>query len=144
MKTNFDEKNVRPGLMGIVLLSHGPLAMGALASAEMIYGEADLENVVAFSLEEGDDMGEYAQSFDRVLNAYAGNCLFLIDFLGGSPCNQLRLYAMQRQVSVRALLGMNMPMLFYALDQRRCGDTAAQIEADALAEGRNGVRCLFD
>ena len=116
MRSTFEKKEVKENIPGVLLLSHGPLALSLVESAEMIFGKAD--NVSAFSLDYGDDVAEYADSFVEALQSYKDGCVILVDLLGGTPCNQLLIYAKRNNKKFNIVSGANLPMLINVLALR--------------------------
>ncbi|MDL2220262.1 PTS sugar transporter subunit IIA [Eubacteriales bacterium OttesenSCG-928-N14] len=98
---------------GILVLSHGPLAIALLESAELIYG-GPIENAAAFTLEEDDEPGEYREAFMNAYHDMPAGSLILMDIFGGSPCNQLMIGAKREGLHVLAIAGINLPTLLNA------------------------------
>lgn len=139
MASIFNVSSEQKSPIAILLLSHGPLAQGLLDSAKMIYGESAMADVAAFSLNEGDDADTYMAKIVQAASAYKNRCVFLVDFLGGSPCNQLRIFAAKNKIPIHAVLGVNMPMLFAALDLRREGKTPEEIAKSIVEDAQAGI-----
>lgn len=115
-QTGTDINHIKPGIPGILLLSHGPLADGLLKSLNVVYGDAD--NVAAFQLEEGDNPEEYRKKFVQLYEAMPDKSIFLIDLFGGSPFNQMMTYFLKKGTEIRALCGVNLGMLMQAVAER--------------------------
>ena len=86
MKTYIQE-TVNPDLPGIILLSHGPLAVSLVDTAKMVFGES--ENLAAFSFEEGDDADQYRMKVAETLERFPVGSVVMLDLFGGTPCNQM-------------------------------------------------------
>ena len=71
MKKIFDEKRNKEDEIGLIVLSHGPLAISLYESAKMIYG--DVENATALSLGYGDEISAYADEIEKAINFYSNN-----------------------------------------------------------------------
>lgn len=116
MKCSYDATKIESGVPGIVILSHGPLALGLKESSSMIFGETT--NFAAFSLEYGDDVTKYADTFIQAIESYGRNVLIMVDLFGGTPCNQLLIYAKKNNLKFNLLSGANLPMVISALTLR--------------------------
>lgn len=117
MKVIFDKENIQPGLPGIILLSHGPLAPAIVESALLIIGEQP--NLAAFGLETVDTLEDYSTAVMEAYHAFEGNALVLIDLYGGTPCNQMILAALKNKLDILALSGLNLPMVMDACTLRQ-------------------------
>lgn len=112
MKVLFDQRNIVPEIPGLLLLSHGPLALSIIESAELIAGE--FASVGAISLEEGDSPDAFAEEYVRIYEALPKEPLILLDLYGGTPCNIVMRDALLKQRKVLALGGLSLPMLIEA------------------------------
>ena len=113
MNQKFERDALVPELPGLIVLSHGPLAMGIVASAEMLYGR-EFENIAAFCLEPQDDPQAYCAAFTKAYEAMGQNAVFLLDLFGGTPCNLLMRHAHATGTRPAALAGVNLPTLLQA------------------------------
>lgn len=116
MKKRFDPKKTVPGLPGIIVLSHGPMALSMIDSASLIIG--DIDNLAAFTLEEGDDPYLFGNTFAEAIHAYDSGVLVLIDLYGGTPFNQVVYHCKMEHLNIESLTGVNMPMLIEAISSR--------------------------
>ena len=82
---SFRSENMNPEVPGIILLSHGPFAVSLVETASMLFGDA--ENIAAYSLEPGDDIDQYRESFVKTLNEFPEGTVIMVDLFGGTPCN---------------------------------------------------------
>lgn len=112
MLVRFYPEKIDPELPGILLLSHGPLALGMLDSAEMIYGEID--NIAAFGLEPDDIVEEYCQAVVDAYKQFPANTLVFLDIYGGTPSNQIMRYCAKNSMPILAVAGMNLPLVVSA------------------------------
>lgn len=92
---------------GILLLSHGDMALGMLDSAKMICGE--LDNIAAICLEPSDDLDEYKAVLLDTMGRFPAGVLVLIDLMSGTPFNTLMSIAGERRLY--GIAGMNLPLL---------------------------------
>lgn len=98
---------VNPSIPGILVLSHGDMALGMLNSAEMICGR--LENVSAVGIEPSDDLDEYKTVLLEIMDRYPAGVLVLIDIMSGTPFNTVM--AISETRPVRGIAGVNLPLL---------------------------------
>lgn len=119
-------------MIGIVLVSHGPLAAGLRQAAEMIMGAQDA--VAALTLEPAQDMDRFRADLEQAVQALDSGqgVLILADLFGGSPANTAA-YVMGPAVEV--VCGASLPMLLEVLGARPDADLAA-VTATALRAGR--------
>lgn len=116
MRKIFEPESIVADLPGIIILSHGPLAGSLIESMKLICGEA--ENVAAFELHEGDDPDEFCEAFSEAYRRMPEGTVFLVDLFGGSPFNQVTLYALKNEMLPRAVTGVNLGMLLEAVNLR--------------------------
>lgn len=102
-------EHINEKIPGIILLSHGPLAVSLIKTAQMIFG--DNENIAAFSLEAGDDLDKYRKAFTETIEAFPENSVIFVDIFGGTPFNQLMRYIQESGKILEIVSGMNLPML---------------------------------
>lgn len=113
MIKQFDESGIIPDMIGIMTLSHGPMASAILKSAAVISGE-EVKNSAAFCLEADDDLMEYGKTVSAAIDAFPAGCLIFIDILGGTPYNQLVIQSRKKDKMPAALTGMSLPMIIVA------------------------------
>ena len=135
MKSKFDVEGIDPGLIGIVVLSHGPLAEAILDSAALL-NMGPIANSAAFCLEDGDDLDAYREAFVGAMKAYPAGCVVFVDIFGGSPSNQL-MVASQTEPDlgeVYAIAGVNLGMLLEAVLMRE-GITCRELHNQVVGGG---------
>ena len=137
MESDFDAAKINQSQPGILLLSHGPYAKALFETMELIYSEVD--NVAAFSLEEGDNVEEFYKSFVKAMESYKKGCICLVDLMGGTPCNQLRKYSLVQKKEGYAVLGMNLPMLLSAVELRQETDSLEDMAKQLVLDGQEGI-----
>jgi PTS system mannose-specific IIA component len=122
-------------LIGLVLVSHGPLAAGLRQAAEMIMGPQ--EALAVLGLEPAQDMDKYRADLERLIREVdqGEGVLVLADLFGGSPANTAA-YVLAPKVDV--VCGCNLPMLIEALGSRLDGDLQSVTKA-ALAAAHDGA-----
>ena len=117
MKYFFDSDNVNTNVPGIVLLSHGELAMGMLDTVNMIMGEPG--NIAAFSLMPEDDPKIYSETFIGAIESFSKGAVVFIDMFGGTPCNQFLMATDKIKTTYGAFTGMNLPIILEAISRRQ-------------------------
>ena len=104
-------------VIGIVVVSHGPLAEGLKSAAEMIVGPQ--ERFLAVGMDPAADMDRLrAQIEAAAAEVAAGDpagVLVLVDLMGGSPANASAYLASS---GTPVLCGTNLPMLLEVLTAR--------------------------
>jgi len=116
-------------MIGILLVTHGPMGQAMLESAEMIVGKQDNVQAVALTAEVSlDALREQVKLAASRVDAGQG-VLVLVDLFGGTPANAV---ASNLQAhAYRCLCGVNLPMLVEALvmrDQMALPELAAHTE----------------
>lgn len=127
-------------MIGLVLVSHGPLAEGLRQAAEMIVGPQ--EAVAVLGLEPAQDMDQYRAGLEHAVRAVdrGEGVLVLADLFGGSPANTAA-YVLGPSVDV--VCGCSLPMLLETLVAREGGDLM-RLTAVALQAGAEGAIRLAD
>lgn len=132
MKCCFDREHIDKELPGVVLISHGQLALGLLDAARIVMGEA--QNVAAFCLEGGDDIAAYQAAFMDAYHSYP-ECLIMTDMKGGTPCNMLLRYGKEHGEAINGVTGASLPMLLEVLGMRDHA-SGEEMRAAALEAGQ--------
>ena len=132
----YKPEKINKDLPGILLLSHGPFAVSLIDTAKMLFG--DSENLAAFSLEPGDDIDKYRESFVEVINEFPKGSLILVDLFGGTPCNQVMRYIQETGEPLEIVGGMNLPMLVNAVLARE-GMSGKEFSLNTVQNGKNGI-----
>jgi len=116
-------------MIGIIIVTHGPLGSALLTSAEMIIGAQ--ENVHAISLDQDGNLDSLQREVRRVTQtADTGEgVLLMVDMFGGTPANAVA--SAESLLDRQCICGVNLPMLLEALLQREqmtLAQLAAQVE----------------
>lgn len=104
-------------MIGILIATHGGLAEGLLSAVELLAGKQ--EKVKTIGLYHGDGIDGFKE---KVATAYeelddGDGVMTFVDILGGSPCNAV-MELMNRKSEVKAIAGVNMPMVIQAVMTR--------------------------
>lgn len=138
MIKKFDRSNMEPGLPGIVILSHGPLAASILESAAVITG-SEVKNSAAFCLEAEDDPMEYGETVSEALKEFPDGCLIFTDIIGGTPYNQLMIHSRKNKTVPLAVTGVSLPMVIVAATLRQSGLSEDELLKAVISESIEGM-----
>jgi PTS system mannose-specific IIA component len=129
-------------VIGVVVVTHGQLAIELLNAAEMIVG--DLPRFAAVSIGWHDDVTDatedIAQAIERV-RGDGGGVLIVTDMFGGTPSNLAMTFIEANQVEV--ITGVNLPMLIKLAGQAKSNDLLA-VARDMREHGRNAIWVASD
>ncbi|HEX7085353.1 MAG TPA: PTS fructose transporter subunit IIA [Vicinamibacterales bacterium] len=127
--------------VGVVVVTHGQLAVELLNAAEAIVG--DMDHIEAISIGWHDDVeharAEIAAAIERVATPIGA--LVLTDMFGGTPSNLAVTFLEPGRVEV--VTGVNLPMLLKLANLREVGDLRA-IARVVHAHGQEAVRVASD
>jgi len=125
-------------MIGIVLAAHGPLPGALLASSSMIVGE--LPQVTSVSLMPGDSLEGLVERLQTAVNEVntGDGALILLDMFGGTPANATTLLTQQTS-DLRAVTGINLPMLLETFMARMSTDSLESLAETAFSAGKSGI-----
>lgn len=125
-------------MIGIVLAAHGPLPGAFLESTGMILG--DLPQVASISLMPGDSLEGLVDRLQAAVHEVntGDGVLILLDLFGGTPANATAFLSQQAQ-DLRAVTGMNLPMLLETFMARMSTDSLESLAETAFAAGQTGI-----
>ena len=131
-------------MIGVVVVTHGQLAIELVNAAEMIVG--DLPRFAAVSIGWHDDVTDaredIAQAVERVRSDGADSgVLILTDMFGGTPSNLALTFIEANKIEV--ITGVNLPMLIKLAGQARSSDVLA-VARDMREHGRNAIWVASD
>jgi PTS system mannose-specific IIA component len=128
-------------MIGVVVVTHGQLAVELVNAAEMIVG--DLPQFTAVSIGWHEDVNDaredIAQAIDRVKGE--DGVLLLTDMFGGTPSNLGMTFLAVNQLEV--ITGVNLPMLIKLTSLRANGDLHA-VAREMRDHGRNAIWVASD
>jgi len=128
-------------MIGVVVVTHGQLAIELVNAAEMIVG--DLPQFTAVSIGWHDDVGDaregIAQAIERVSGD--GGVLLLTDMFGGTPSNLGMTFLEKDRIEV--ITGVNLPMLIKLASLRRSSDLLA-VAKEMRDHGRSAIWVASD
>jgi PTS system mannose-specific IIA component len=121
--------------VGLVIVSHGPLAEGLKAAVEMIVGPQ--QDLRAVCMGPAADSDELRASIEAAVEEVGGpsSSLVLVDLLGGSPGNASAYLAVG---GTPVVCGVNLPMLLEVVMAREDLEPGALAER-ALEAGRDNI-----
>ncbi len=130
-------------MIGIILMSHGPMAEGMLNSSKLFFGD-DIAQVKALCLKAEDN----PELFDERIKEAIGEVddghgvVAMCDLLGGTPSNRAA-YCLNDRVKV--ITGMNFTMLLELLGKRLGIEDVKDVDINELMNvGKDGIQCLND
>lgn len=133
---SISKETVNPDIPGIVIMSHGPLAVGLVKTSKMFFSEA--ENIAAFSLETGDDVDDFRKEFAKTFDKFPVGSVVMVDIFGGSPCNQALRYAQENNKTFELITGVNLPMLLDAVGSRE-GMRGKTFSENVVNNSKSGI-----
>lgn len=122
-------------MVGIVVVSHGPLADGLKGAAEMIVGPQ--ERFTAVGMDPAADVDRLRGEIEAAVAAVGGKdeALVLVDMMGGSPSNASAYLAVG---GTPVICGVNLPILLEVLMAREAS-SAADLASQALQSGKESI-----
>ena len=128
-------------LVGVVVVTHGQLAVELVNAAEAIVG--DLAHVQAVSIGWHDDVEQARQEIGQAIARVAtpAGTLMLTDMFGGTPSNLAVTFLVPDRVEV--VTGVNLPMLLKLATLRRA-DTLREVARIVREHGQGAVWVASD
>ena len=128
-------------MIGVVVVTHGQLAVELLHGAETIVG--DLPHVTAVSIGWHEDTQEARAEIEQAMGRVKGEngVLILTDMFGGTPANLSMTFLTQGRVEV--VTGVNLPMLIKLASIRPKTDLLT-IARELREDGRNAIWVASD
>lgn len=104
-------------MIGILILSHGPLAEGVMAS--YCFFQNDQKEVKTLVLKEEDDPKSFSSAIEEICDSFVdvSGILMLCDIPGGTPANMAQKVAQSRK-DIRIISGCNLMMALDAVLSR--------------------------
>jgi mannose PTS system EIIA component len=128
-------------MIGVVVVTHGQLAIELVNAAEMVVG--DLPQFTAVSIGWHDDVNdareEIVQAIERVRGAEG--VLLLTDMFGGTPSNLGMTFLEKDRIEV--ITGVNLPMLIKLAGLAQSQDLLA-VARQMRDDGRNAIWVASD
>src|SRR5881296_3125139 len=128
-------------MIGVVVVTHGQLAIELVNAAEMIVGDLPQFTAVSIGWHEdvNDARGEIEQAIERV-RGDAG-VLVLTDMFGGTPSNLGMTFLEKDRIEV--ITGVNLPMLIKLAGLRTSSDLLG-VAREMRDHGRNAIWVASD
>jgi PTS system mannose-specific IIA component len=128
-------------VVGVLIITHGPLANALLESSAMLIGEND--HVETLSLAEGCDMAELnSRILESIQKLDTGSgVLILTDLFAGTPSNMVLRGYRSIKTKCECISGANLSMVLEVLEDRE--RPLDEIKKSAIAEGKDAIRDLF-
>lgn len=106
-------------MIGVVVISHGPMAHATVESAKFFMGE--IEQITSLELKMEDNPEDFGASIKEACSSVdtGDGVIIVADLFGGTPCNQTT-YLLSENTHVVA--GLSLAMLLELLSSRLCGN----------------------
>jgi PTS system mannose-specific IIA component len=128
-------------MIGVIVVTHGRLAIELVKAAEMIAG--DLPQFIAVSIGRDDDVAaareEIARAIERVQSP--AGVLILTDMFGGTPSNLGLTFLEANRVEI--ITGVNLPMLIKLSGMQGSPDLLA-VAREMRENGRDAIWVASD
>jgi PTS system ascorbate-specific IIA component len=122
-------------MIGLFIIAHAPLASALRGAAMHAYPEA-AETIAVYDVPPGANAEAYqVEAAERLAGLGCAETLILTDVFGATPCNIAR--SLAERPGVRVVAGVNVPMLWRALNYR--DKSLDDMVALALAGASQGV-----
>jgi mannose PTS system EIIA component len=116
----------------LILISHGNMAEGVKASAELIMGEQEHVHAVCLLPSEGPD--DFKQKFEKeIAGINPENITVFADLMGGTPANVVSQMIMTGE-QIHLIAGMNLPLVIEWLNSQMNG-----MASDYITAGKAGM-----
>jgi PTS system mannose-specific IIA component len=128
-------------MIGVVVITHGQLAIELLNATEMIVG--DLPQFTAVSIGWHDDVNDAREEIEQAIERVRGTdgVLLLTDMFGGTPTN-LGLTFLEKD-RIEVITGVNLPILIKLAGLRQSQDLLA-VARQMRDDGRNAIWVASD
>jgi len=128
-------------MIGVIVVTHGQLAIELVKAAEMIVG--DLPQFVAVSIGWHDDVTVAREEIARAIERVQGpaGVLILTDMFGGTPSNLGLTFLETNRVEV--ITGVNLPMLIKLAGLQSSSELLA-VAREMRENGRNAIWVASD
>lgn len=128
-------------MIGVVVVTHGQLAIELLNAAEMIVG--DLPRFTAVSIGWHDDVNDAREEIVQAIERVRGEegVLLLTDMFGGTPSNLGMTFLEKDRIEV--ITGVNLPMLIKLAAVPQSQDLLA-VARQMRDDGRNAIWVASD
>ena|SRR5439155_26066227 len=128
-------------MIGVIVVTHGQLAIELVKAAEMIVG--DLPQFVAVSIGWHDDVTVAREAIARAIERVQGpaGVLILTDMFGGTPSNLGLTFLETNRVEV--ITGVNLPMLIKLAGLQSSSELLA-VAREMRENGRNAIWVASD
>jgi mannose/fructose/sorbose-specific phosphotransferase system IIA component len=125
-------------MIGIVVITHGPLADGLVTSLKFFSGDTDqLTHVI---LQDEDSPEDFLKRLKDAVTQVDTNegIVILSDILGGTPSNQALMFSMNR-ADVRVVSGVNLMMLIEATLSRAVISDLDDFVSKIIQSGKESI-----
>src|SRR5881396_2574842 len=129
-------------MIGVVVVTHGQLAIELVNAAEMICG--DLPQFAAVSIGWHDEMNDAREDIEQAVERVRGDAgvLILTDMFGGTPSNLGLTFLETDRLEV--ITGVNLPMLIKLAGLRNQPSSLLAVAREMREHGRNAIWVASD
>jgi mannose PTS system EIIA component len=129
-------------VIGVVVVTHGQLAIELVNAAEMIVG--DLPRFTAVSIGWHDDVNDARDDIARAIERVQGEegVLLLTDMFGGTPSNLGMTFLETERLEV--ITGVNLPMLIKLAGLRNQPSSLLTVAREMREHGRHAIWVASD
>jgi mannose PTS system EIIA component len=129
-------------VIGVVVVTHGQLAIELVNAAEMIVG--DLPRFTAVSIGWHDDVNDARDDIARAIDRVQGDegVLLLTDMFGGTPSNLGMTFLETDRLEV--ITGVNLPMLIKLAGLRNSPSSLLAVAREMREHGRHAIWVASD
>jgi mannose PTS system EIIA component len=129
-------------VIGVVVVTHGQLAIELVNAAEMIVG--DLPRFTAVSIGWHDDVNDARDDIARAIERVQGEegVLLLTDMFGGTPSNLGLTFLETERLEV--ITGVNLPMLIKLAGLRNKPSSLLAVAREMREHGRHAIWVASD
>ncbi len=130
-------------MIGILVATHGEFSKGLLNAVELVYGKQ--EQVETIGLFHGDGVEEFEERMKGMIEKLdtGDGVLALVDMVAGTPGNTI-MRLIPKYENLRAIAGVNMPMLITAVSERDEADSLEDLCKTCLDTGVEETVSMYE
>ena len=126
-------------MIGIILASHGSLALAIKEGVEGIFGKQEKFETLTFDWSMGPE--DFLKEADKLVRDLScKEVIFLADLWGGTPFNQLTRLVKENESSYKLMVGLNLPMALEVVSLRLQEENLENIMQRTLISAKNSIK----